>query len=268
VIDAGTDGSWACLLVDGAGRPLATRRRGSEQVLARFTPEGLPDPSFGTAGYLPLPFEVHACTLDDQGRILLAGTGRDGDFAKAVVARVLNHDEAGAAGPTALPPQACAALDPDEPSELSDPARMTDVDYRCKDFTWSGMFIDSTDVDWFAFPAGNTNCDGQLAPTFAPSMQITGTQGAFEACLFVDTATLESGFLDCADGSSYTNLSATMRGCCAADRVGVSYSFTDPAVAHTIELSRLYVRILPSALAGTCDIYHVDLKYESSPTNP
>jgi hypothetical protein len=261
-VEAPPDGAWACLAIDAAGRALAGGRRGADQIVARFTPEGRPDPKFGEGGYLKLPFEVQACALDPEGRLLVAGSGLVGEVTKVVVARLLDNDSPDVA-PASLPAGACAALDPDEPNEtFASPARLSHVNFHCTKYDWEGMIVNQADVDWFAGPPSQGGCDvGPLSPSYIPTLTVSEAQGTVEACLFVDKTTLELGYVTCRNGDNLVEVNESLAGCCGPQQVSVDYVFADPGAERALDINNLYARVSPSVFGADCDRYHVKLTF-------
>lgn len=70
--------------------------RGRRPLIARLTPDGAPDPTFGDGGYAVLPFddaasEVRSVTLAPDGKIVVGGSVRRGDSRFVAVWRFLEN---------------------------------------------------------------------------------------------------------------------------------------------------------------------------------
>ncbi len=257
--EAGTTGRWACLAIDARGRPLVAGRRNGESVAARFDAEGRLDLAFAPGGYLKLPFEPQACALDAAGRLLVVGAGQTGYGARVFGVRLLNRDDAAALAdePPATPgPTACTAADDrNEPNDVFEAASVVPGSrYKCLPTTWSSLFVNETDVDWFGFP-GPGDCPYTAVTTHA-EVTVAEAAATVEACVYLDTAALPPATVSCPSGVATTL--GDWRGCCGVGTAKLRYYAYDlPDQAITPD--NLKIRVTPQAFAQRCDVYQVSL---------
>ncbi len=259
-------GSWSCLLVDAQGRLLAGGSqgdvRGGAPVLARVTPVGTLDPTFGEGGLLALPFEPQRCAFDAEGRVLLAGARNDAFGVPTVaLARAFNADGPAPPGPPLGATPSCASLDETEPD--GDRAQATPMlgprgssNIRPYQTVASkGLLDGAQDVDWFHYTVREGS---QLGDSSTLRADLSVETPAY-LCLYVnsleDTLATSDRFA-CAGGAVRDDATVPgYVGCCNVNAVTTDYTELAPP-PRDLDVFLRVNRTTPQA-EGRCDLYSI-----------
>jgi hypothetical protein len=247
--------AWACLQLDDQGRLLAAGERGGQPWLYRFTPEGRADESFEPGGRLPLPFAPQRCTLDGEGRLLVAGRHADAFGVPTVSVTRLRLDDAarGADAPPDTTPEPCASLDLDEPN--GEPIAATVMHgafgantpiHQLRRAMWKSVLDGANDRDWLRY---KVSYDDMYADP-APSARVDSA-GAIEVCLYMSA--IEGLRCDPPRVADTTTLPGLL-GCCDTNATALTYVMPTPPPPSIN--TDVYLRLSKlQSEAGTCDVY-------------
>jgi uncharacterized delta-60 repeat protein len=259
-------GTVSCILVDDQARLLVAGSRvsasASDPLLARVTPAGTLDPTFGNGGVVALPFEPHRCAFDAAGRVVLAGALNDALGVPTVaLARVFNADGPAGAG-VARPRPSCEALDETEPNDdralatpLVGPRGSSEVRPPDQTVAWKGLLKDGQDIDWYRYSVREGN---QLSPGASLRANVIADASAY-LCLYFKALNAEistADRFDCADGSIPDDATVPgYVGCCNVASVSTTYQDATPPIGD-IDVFLRVTRTTPEA-SDRCDLYRI-----------